>query len=331
MTGLNRSNLAIGIDVGGTSLKTSIVDNAGYIYEQHQVPTPTSVDALTDALALVVKRAQRQYPIAGVGLAVAGFLDDKCEVVRFAPHLPWRDAPVVKDMERVFQLPVILEHDANAAAWGEWRYGAAVGGKNVVMVAIGTGIGAALLINGQLYRGSFGTAPELGHIQVVRNGRSCACGKRGCWERYCSGTALVETSLELMVANPEIPTVLTNEVGNEARQLTGRRVMQAALAGDEIAVMALDEFSDWLGFGLSMVADVFDPDLVVIAGGVGSAGAQFLSQARQRYTESITGRGYRPVARIRQAELGANAGQVGAAALVLERIAEEERKQGLSG
>lgn len=331
MTSLNPRNLAIGIDVGGTSLKTSVVDSSGYIYEQSQVPTPTSVDAMADALSLVVKRAQRQYPIVGVGLAVAGFLDDKCEIVRFAPHLPWRNVAVVRDMERVFQLPVILEHDANAAAWGEWRYGAAVGGRNVVMVAIGTGIGAALLIDGQLYRGSFGTAPELGHIQVVPDGRSCACGKRGCWERYCSGTALVETSLELMVAHPEIPTVLAHEVGNEARQLTGRRVMQAAATGDPIAARALDEFSDWLGVGLSMVADVFDPDLVVIAGGVGSAGAQFLPQSCQRYAENLTGRGYRPLARIKQAELGANAGQVGAAALVLERIAEQEQKQGLSG
>lgn len=330
MKDFSTSSLAIGVDLGGTSLKASVIDNNGRIYTQTQVPTPTSVDTLTTALESVVNRFRQDYPIAGVGLAIAGFLDENVETVRFAPHLPWRNASVVKDMEKVFGLPVVMEHDANAAAWAEWSFGAAVGGRNVVMVAIGTGIGAALLINGQLYRGSYGTAPELGHIQVVRDGRSCSCGKRGCWERYCSGTALVETALELMVANPDIPTILSSEVGPEARQLTGRRVMQAAAGGDAIALLAIDDFSYWLGSGLSMVADIFDPDLIVIAGGVSSSGSQFLSAARQHYAENMTGSGYRPVARIKQAELGADAGQVGAAILVLDKIAKKEHNKGFA-
>ena len=312
----------IGIDVGGTSLRASVVDEHGRILDRERVPTPHAVYSLEDALTSVVERLAKRNKVEAVGLAVAAFLDADRSTVRFAPHLPWRNAHVRERMEERLGMPVVVEHDCNSAAWAEYNYGASVGGNYVVTFAIGTGIGGALIYNNELFRGAYGTAPEFGHLQVVPNGRPCSCGKLGCLERYCSGTALVDTALELMVSHPDIPTVLGKDVTPES-ELTGRRVMEAAREHDRIAEMALDEFGYWLGIGLATVADVFDPDLIVVGGGVGAAGDQFLSHAREVYASHVTGAGYRPLATIKQAELGDDAGQVGAADLARRFLLEQ--------
>lgn len=307
--------LTVGIDVGGTSIRASVVDVDGQVLEMIQAPTPQSARALEDGLDRVVRELVTRHEVSAVGLAVAGFITSDRSSVRFAPHLPWVDAPVGSDLSKRLGLPVVLEHDANAAAFAEHRFGAAAGGRNVVMVAIGTGIGGALLINGELYRGSHGVAPELGHIQVVPGGRQCACGKRGCWERYCSGTALVDTAIELLAADPAASTVLAREVAVDPGSLTGRRIANAAQDGDPLALATIADFTRWLAVGLAMVGDVYDPDLVVIAGGVASSAPLFLDDAREQYATLLTGAKHRPLARIRSAQLGEAAGMVGAAAL----------------
>ncbi|SDE27353.1 ROK family protein [Rhodococcus tukisamuensis] len=307
--------LTVGIDVGGTSIRASVVASDGEVLDSVQAPTPQSARALEDGLDRAVRELAGRHRIGAVGLAVAGFIDLERTTVRFAPHLPWVDAPVARDLGDRLGLPVVLEHDGNAAAWAEYRFGAASGGHNVVTVAIGTGIGAALLIDGALYRGSHGVAPELGHLQVVPDGRPCSCGKRGCWERYCSGTALVDTAIEMLAANPADSTVLAREVARDPGSLTGRRVAGAAQDGDGVALRAIADFSHWLGVGLAMVSDIFDPDLVVIAGGVASSSALFLDDARERYAGLVTGAGHRPLARIRATQLGEAAAMIGAAEL----------------
>ncbi|NMM83157.1 glucokinase [Rhodococcus sp. SRB_17] len=312
--------LTIGIDVGGTSIRASVVDVDGQVLDTAQAPTPQSARSLENALDRVVRELVGRHDVAAVGLAVAGFITLDRTAVRFAPHLPWVDAPVGSDLSARLGLPVVLEHDANAAAYAEHRFGAASGHRNVVMVAIGTGIGAALLVNGELYRGSHGVAPELGHIQVVPDGRPCACGKRGCWERYCSGTALVDTAIELLAADPSASTVLAREVGIDAGGLTGRRIANAAYDGDPIALATMAEFTRWLAVGLAMVGDVYDPDLVVIAGGVASSAPLFLDEAREQYANLLTGAKHRPLARIRSAQLGEAAGMVGAATLARSAV-----------
>lgn len=314
--------LTVGIDVGGTNIRASVVDAAGEVLDTVQSPTPHSARALEDALARAVRELCARHPVAAVGLAVAGFVNEHRHTVRFAPHLPWRDAPVAKQLTERLGLPVILEHDANAAAWAEYRFGAAAGGHNVVLVAIGTGIGAALLVGGTLYRGTHGVAPELGHLQVVPNGRFCPCGKRGCWERYCSGTALAETAIEMLATDPSESTLLAAEVTAEPGALTGRRVAGAAQDGDPVAVAAVADFGRWLGLGLAFVSDIFDPDLIVVAGGVSSSAPLFLDDAREEYARSITGAGHRPLARIRTTQLGEAAGEIGAAELARAALSE---------
>ncbi|ROS43075.1 glucokinase [Amycolatopsis thermoflava] len=313
---------AIGLDVGGTSVRAGVVDEHGSILDTARAGTPAAEDALEDAITAVIDELRNRHDdVAGVGLAVAGFVANDRRTVMFAPHLAWRHAPVADRIAKRVGLPVTLEHDANAAAVGEHRFGAARGAGVAALVAIGTGIGAGLLLDGELYRGANGVAPELGHLTVVPDGRACPCGKYGCWERYCSGTALAATAIELLARYPGTATVLSRDIGLDPGALTGRRVAGAARDGDPIAQRAVAELAKWLGEGLALVADVFDPEIVVIAGGVSESAPLFLDEAREHYAAAITGGRHRPLARIRTAQLGDDAALVGAAALALEATA----------
>ena len=310
---------AIGLDVGGTSVRAAVVDPHGSILDTARAGTPSDESALEDAISGVIDQLRNRHEeIAGVGLAVAGFVANDRRTVMFAPHLAWRDAPVADRIAKRVGLPVTLEHDANAAALGEHRFGAARGAGVAALVAIGTGIGAGLLLDGEIYRGAHGVAPELGHLTVVPGGRACSCGKYGCWERYCSGTALAATAIELMARYPGESTVLAREMSEDPGSITGRRVARAARDADPIAQRAVAELAKWLGEGLALVADVFDPEIVVIAGGVSGSAPLFLDEAREHYAAAVTGARHRPLARIRTAHLGDDAAMVGAAALALE-------------
>ncbi|MBB5923740.1 glucokinase [Actinoalloteichus hoggarensis] len=309
----------MGLDVGGTSVRAGVVDEHGTVLRLERTETPAEEQRLDDAVVNIVSDLVGEYEVAAVGLAVAGFVSEDRASVRFAPHLAWRHAPVAERISRRLGLPVVLEHDVNAAALAEHRFGAARGAGVAVLVAVGTGIGAALLIDGLLFRGSFGVAPELGHLVVVPEGRRCPCGKSGCWERYTSGTALASRARELLAERPETDSTLRVFAADPAR-LTGERVAEAARKGDEIALAALAEFAHWLGSGLALVSDVYDPEVIVLGGGVAASAELFLDRARDRHAEATTGAGFRPAARIRVAELGGVAGIVGAAQLAREHV-----------
>jgi len=250
---------------------------------------------------------------------VAGFVTTDRRSVTFAPHLAWRNAAVADRMRDRIGLPVTLEHDANAATVAEHRYGAARGAGVVCLVALGTGIGTGLLLDGRLYRGAYGVAPELGHLCVLPGGRACSCGKRGCWERYCSGTALATTAVELLSRDSSTSTVLARETAGDPGSVTGRRVARAAREGDPVAERAMSELAKWLGEGLALVADVYDPEVVVVAGGVSESAPLFLDDAREHYAATITGSRHRTLARIRTAQLGDEASIVGVATLAREQ------------
>jgi len=312
--------LAVGVDVGGTSVRAGVVDADGQILDTCRAATAAGEAALEDTVSGMVGDLARRHPVAAVGLALAGFVAADRDHVRFAPHLPWRDAPVADRIGSRLGLPVVVEHDANAAALAERRFGAAAGASTVVFVALGTGIGAALLVDGALYRGAHGVAPELGHLRVVPDGRPCPCGKRGCWERYCSGTALATTALELLGADRSGSSVLAREAAADPARISGQRVAAAAREGDRVARRAVADLGRWLGEGLALVADVFDPELVVVGGGVSESAPLFLDDARAHYARVVTGAGHRPLARIRTALLGDAAAVVGAAQLAREAV-----------
>ena len=195
-------SLSIGIDIGGTKVAAGVVDEQGVILERLQSPTPShSPQAVEDAIVAAVTRLRGRYRVDAVGIGAAGWVDNEQAVVRFSPHLAWRSEPLkVKLLDRI-ELPLIIDNDANAAAWAEYRFGAGRGSSVMVCITLGTGIGGGLVINGQLFRGTYGMAGEWGHMIKVPEGHWCECGNRGCWEQYASGNALVREARALVITN----------------------------------------------------------------------------------------------------------------------------------
>lgn len=307
------SGNTIGIDIGGTSVRAAVVDPAGDILGSLRAGTPHTVGETEDLLTTLITKLSSTFPVDGVGLAVAGFISKDRRRVMFAPHLAWRDADVPARLSARVGLPVVMEHDVNAAAWAEYRRGAAAGSDLALLIALGTGIGAGLVIDGTVYRGAHGVAPELGHLTIVPDGRPCACGKRGCWERYCSGTALADTAREAMVGQ-DAP-VLRRLCQDEPAAVTGTMVSVAGTEGDPVALAALDQLGHWLAVGLALVTDVLDPEVIVVGGGVASAAGMFLPVAVSEFAGMITGAGHRPMPRVELARFGDRAGLLGAALL----------------
>lgn len=308
----SKSSATIGFDIGGTNLRAGVVDATGEVVASEVAPTPRTAVELEDSVVRLVDKLSADHAVAAVGLAVAGFLDPNCEIVRFAPHLPWRDAPVRKRLAKRLQLPVRLEHDANSAAWGEYRYGAGQDAGTWVLFSVGTGIGATLMVDGEIYRGAYGTAPEFGHLTVVPGGRKCSCGKAGCLERYASGTALVDTARELCTRYPDAALARDLTTGVD---VTGATVMADARKGDPLATAVLEDFADWLGLGLAFVADILDPELIVLGGGVSRDADLFLSRAEQSLRAGMVGSRHRPAPRLATSRLGGRAGMIGVADL----------------
>jgi len=309
-------SLTIGVDVGGTKVAAGVVDERGRIVEKLKRDTPAAnPDSTIDVIAAVVNELQARYDVAAVGVGAAGFVDQTRSTVLFAPNLAWRDEPVKKLVEERIGRPVVVENDANAAAWAESKLGAARGQQHVVLITVGTGIGAGLVLDGRLYRGRFGAAGEPGHYRVVPDGRLCGCGNRGCWEQYASGSALVAEARDFARRTPEGAARMLQLGSGGADGIDGPAVTRAAREGDVAAVRCFDTIGSWLGAGLADLAAILDPGCFVIGGGVSDAGDLLLGPARAAYETGLTGRSYRQLAEVRLAELGPDAGLIGAADL----------------
>jgi glucokinase len=310
--------LTIGIDIGGTKVGGAVVDATGAILASTFRLTPgKSAKAVEDAIVAVVEGFRADYDIAAVGIGAAGFVDAEREHVLFAPHLAWRNEPLRGGVARRLQLPTVIENDANAAGWAEWRFGAGQGETDLICVTLGTGIGGSVVRNGEIARGRYGLAGEFGHMQVVPAGRRCECGNRGCWEQYASGNALVREARELARADSPVAQDLLMRAENDIQRITGPLLSEAALAGDRVAVELFGEIGSWLGVGIANLAAAFDPGTFVIGGGVSAAGELLIGPAREAFRATLTGRGFRPEARIVTAQLGPQAGAIGAARLAL--------------
>jgi len=316
---------ALGIDIGGTKVAGGVVLPDGTITDTARRPTPgKSVAATEDAIAAVVDELAQRHggPLVGVGVGAAGWFDRTGDTVLFSPHLAWRNQPLRKELSDRLGRPLWVGNDADAAAWAEYRYGAARGSSLMLMITLGTGIGGGMVIDGRLQRGAHGVAGEYGHVRVVPDGRLCACGNRGCWEQYASGNALGTTAREVAHSSPAAAAHLLDRVDGDPDRITGEDVARAAADGDPLAGELLAEVGTWLGQGIADLSAVLDPEVVVIGGGVSVLGETVLGPARQRLERALPGRGFRPGPRIVAAELGAQAGLVGAADLVRRAVCE---------
>ena len=313
------TDLYIGVDIGGTKVLAAEIDEAGQVVTTARRTTPgrrVEVTLVEDALTEAVLEVAGGRPIAGVGLAAAGFVDAVGERVMFAPHLPWRADPTRSRLEARWGVPVALDNDANCAARAELALGVARGYDDVLLVTMGTGIGGAVVLSGRILRGHNGMAGEFGHMQVVPGGHACECGGTGCWEQYTSGNALVRYARgRLDAATREDQSLLEQLCDDDPSKLTGPMVTRAAEAGDALALQSFDVVGEWLGVGLANLVAAFDPQLLVIGGGVSAAGDLLLDPARAALERSLVGAGHREVPPVLRSAFGPESGVVGAATL----------------
>jgi glucokinase len=306
--------LTVGIDIGGTKVLGAVVDFAGNVVAVDRRPTEGhDVRAVEDTIVDLVGGFAEDYDVAAVGIGAAGFVDVTRTIVMFSPHLEWRHEPLRARIAERVRLPVVVDNDANTMALAECRFGAGRGHRFVLCVTLGTGIGGALVLDNRVYRGANGMAGEFGHIQVVPDGRRCECGNRGCWEQYASGNALVRDARELVRSTAPMAHHLRSMVDGDAEALEGPAITDAARAGDPLSIELLADVGRWLGVGLAGMAAAFDPGCIIVGGGLSEAGELLIGPTRQAFSRSLTGRGHRTEPVIAQAELGPNAGFIGAA------------------
>ncbi|MEU9115624.1 ROK family glucokinase [Streptomyces sp. NPDC048483] len=307
--------LTIGVDIGGTKIAAGVVDEEGSILETCQVPTPQATDALTEAIADAVRTVGTGHQIEAVGIGAAGYVDEKRATVLFAPNIDWRHEPLKDKVEQRVGLPVVVENDANAAAWGEYKFGAGQGHSDVICITLGTGLGGGIIIGNKLRRGRFGVAAEFGHIRVVPDGLLCGCGSQGCWEQYASGRALLRYARQRAFATPENATALLSLGDGTPEGIQGKHISAAARQGDAVAIDSFRELARWAGAGLADLASLFDPSAFIVGGGVSDEGELVLDPIRKSFRRWLVGNQYRPHAQVLAAQLGGKAGLVGAADL----------------
>ncbi len=309
---------AIGVDIGGTKIAAGVVDEEGTILAQTRRATePDDASSIDHAVAEVYAELSESYDVSAIGVAAAGFVNSARSTVLFAPNIAWRDYPLRDRVKALIDddVKVVVENDANAAGWAEFRFGVGRDVDDMLMLTVGTGLGGAVIVDGKLVRGAWGVAAEVGHMRVVPGGHYCGCGHEGCWEQYASGSALVRDAQAAIIVDAERGATLLGLAGGDAQDLTGPQVTEAAQAGDPLAVELLAQLGRWIGEGSASVAALLDPALVVIGGGVAAAGDLLLTPARRAFADQLSARGHRPEAEIALAAMGNEAGIVGAADL----------------
>lgn len=309
-------SLAIGVDLGGTKIAAGVVDEHGSILAQERVATPAdSAESVVAALVSLISSLATKHSVSAACVAAPGLVDYARSKVLFAPNLPMRDLPLRQLLEAELGITVVIENDANAAAWAEARFGAARNARNLVALTIGTGLGCGIVIERNLVRGAFGVAAEAGHLTFQPDGLLCGCGQLGCWEQYASGTALVRIAKELadqrFAEAGQLLALGDGTVGG----ILGAHITAAAQAGCPVATAAFDRLGENLGRGMASVSALIDPYKYVLGGGVSAAGDLLLTPTRKAFAEHLTARGHRPVPEIVAAEMGNDAGLVGAADL----------------
>lgn len=309
----------IGLDVGGTKVLGVALDGSGSVLAEHREPTPLGGEAVIGAMLETVRRLESVVPGArALGAGVPGLVD-RTGRLRFAPNLPGVvELPVASLLQEATGLPVRVDNDATCALWGEHEAGAARGGDDVLLVTLGTGIGGGLLLDGRLARGANGFAGEFGHMVVDADGFACPCGRRGCWERYASGSGLGRLGREAAAAGTG--RRLVELAGGEPEEVRGEHVTAAAAEGDPEALAVLATFAGWFALGLANLVAVVDVSTCVIGGGLVEAGETLLVPVREAVGARLVGVGHRPPVQVVAAGLGERAGAVGAAHLAREAL-----------
>jgi glucokinase len=304
---------SIGIDVGGTKVLGGVVGLEGRVlaHARRETPRQGGVE-LVRAIADVAAELMRNFSIESVGISAAGLVSSDRKTMLASPNIAgWNGIDLEHELTTLIGLSVVIENDANAAAWGEARFGAGRAEEHSMLLTIGTGIGGGVVINRALYRGAFGVAAEFGHIRVVPDGHLCGCGARGCFEQYASGNALLRHAREAINASPEVARNLLSLGDGTVEGMTGQHITDAARLGDGVALAAFNTTAQWLGAGIASLTMILDPHCVIIGGGVIEAGEILLAPTRLAVERYMPFAGKHPSPKIIAAELGNEAGLVG--------------------
>lgn len=284
---MNTGQFTGALDIGGTKILLGLIDRHGELVARRRIETQAALgaaDILARAMAtlriLLREVGTEETALGAIGCSVPGPLDSTTGVVIFSPNLGWRNVPLKEMLRREFDVPIAIADDAQCAALGEARMGAARGTMCAVYITISTGIGAGVIIGGNLYRGAHGFAGEVGHITLEMNGPQCACGNFGCFEALASGSAIAARAQQAVRHGS--PTILA-ALHDDPSLLTAGEVVKAGIAGDSVATQILETVGDYLGMGLAAVACTFDPEIIVVGGGVGLANEIMLRRARETF------------------------------------------------
>ena len=310
-------SLTVGVDVGGTKVLGGVVDASGKVLATSRRDTPREGGSeLTKTIAEVALELMKEHAVTAVGVSAAGFVSSDRKTMLATPNIAdWNGVQLDVELTKLIGLPVVIENDANAAAWGEAKFGAGRNQAHMMMLTIGTGVGGGIVVNNELYRGAFGIAAEFGHLRVVPDGHLCGCGARGCFEQYASGNALLRHAREAISASPEIARNLLSRGDGTIAGLTGKAITDAARDGDPVALAAFNTTGQWLGAGIASLSVLLDPECVVIGGGVIEAGEILLKSTRESLERTMPFAGKHPYPTLIAAELGNEAGLVGVADL----------------
>ena len=311
--------LYIGIDVGGLSFKAGVVDENGNILGKASCPSgverdygPMIADMAALAFKVLADTGHTADEVKAIGIGIPGIMDPATGRVPLCNNLYWVDVPILEEMRKYTDLPVYVDNDATVAGLAEHVAGVSAGVRNSVFVTLGTGIGGGVILDGKVFTGSHGVATEIGHMTTVDGGEHCNCGKRGCWERYASATALIREGHRLCERKPG--TALAAAVGGDVGAITAKHIFDLAKAGDPDCRALFDWYVHHLCVGLGNLVNLYDPEVIVLGGGVSRAGDFLLDAVRAEMPNWVFFRTM-PFARIELAALSNDAGIIGAAML----------------
>lgn len=311
----------IGIDIGGMSIKIGLVNCKGEIVEQLRFKTDKNADEsilkMIDGINVLLKSNNiKKEDILGIGVGCPGSVKSEIGVIDYLPNLGWENIEIASKLKSEFGVKVKISNDANVAILGEVVYGCAKGYKTCVMFTIGTGIGGGIIIDGKMFEGGFSRGAELGHATLIMNGEQCSCGRKGCVECYTSATALIKQTKKKMFENKE--SAMWEYVEGDINNVDGRTAFECAKKGDKYAIEVKNKYIEYLGESLLNMFNIFRPEIFIIGGGI-SAQGEYLIKPLVDYCEKFD-YGYKraPKTKIITAQLGNDAGIIGAAALIVE-------------
>lgn len=310
---------SLGIDIGGTNIAAGIVDENYRIISESKIKThcereyPDVLEDIVLAGKTAIERSDISFSdIKYIGLGCPGTCNLDTGIVEYANNLHWKNVPLRDYVKSAFNLPVYIENDANAAAFGEFYAGAAKGANSAIVITLGTGLGAGIIINGKIFSGSNYAGAEIGHTVINVDGEPCTCGRKGCFEAYCSATALVKFTKRYIEHNPES---LMKQIAEKDGRISGRTSFNAAKMGDLGGKLLVDQFIKNLACGIINTINVFQPEILCIGGGVSNEGDNLLNPLKKRVNEEIYSKNSSSNTVIVQCSLGSKSGLIGAAIL----------------